>query len=81
MPGSGHVSETWQKKRSGVTGVRYIQIGVTALRDPMTGKPLEAVPMYIQEKDAARLPEAKLRADDLAKKIGEYIRETRKAAS
>lgn len=59
--------------------MRYIQIGVTALRDPMTGKPLEAVPLYVREKDAAKLPEATFQADGLAKKIGEYIRETRKS--
>lgn len=29
----------------------FIQVGVTALRDPMTGDFLPAVPLYIEKKD------------------------------
>lgn len=29
----------------------YIQIGVTALRDPVTGEALEAVPLYVRKED------------------------------
>ena len=32
---------------------RYIQIGFTALRDPITGDYLPSVPMYIKAEDAA----------------------------
>lgn len=35
------------------TGRRYIQVGVTALRDPVTGKMLPAVPLYIQAPENA----------------------------
>lgn len=26
----------------------FIQVGMTAMRDPLTGKPLEAVPLYVE---------------------------------
>lgn len=54
----------------------YIQIGVTALRDPVTREPLEAVPLYVRTADAGRLEAA--RADDgplideLAEMFGKY---------
>ena len=35
------------------SGGRYIQVGVTALRDPVTGKMLPAVPLYIQAPENA----------------------------
>ena len=36
----------------------YIQVGVTALRDPVTGEPAPAVPLYVRAEDAraVRLP-------------------------
>ena len=34
----------------------YIQIGVTALRDPVTGELLPAVPLYIRAGDAIHAP-------------------------
>ena len=33
----------------------YIQIGVTALRDPVTGEYLPAVPLYIREEDRGKV--------------------------
>lgn len=30
---------------------RFIQVGVTALRDPVTGEMLPAVPLYVQAPD------------------------------
>ncbi len=58
----------------------YIQIGVTALRDPVTGEALEAVPLYIRRSDTAGQEKAKLNmapfAGTLAAQVGEYIRET-----
>jgi len=37
----------------------FIQVGMTAMRDPMTGEPLEAVPLYVEvtEGKAPPLPE------------------------
>lgn len=56
----------------------YVQIGVTALRDPRTGEFLPSVPMYVREadlKNAAVLPigESNI-AGILAKKFDEYRR-------
>ena len=31
---------------------RFVQVGVTALRDPVTGEFLPAVPLFIREEDA-----------------------------
>lgn len=58
----------------------FIQIGVTSLRDPVTGEPLEAVPMYIRREDAgsqerARIQEGPL-ARDLAAMMREYVQGT-----
>lgn len=41
----------------------YIQIGVTALRDPKTGGYLPAVPLYIQADDSAKEAQGDLIAD------------------
>ncbi len=41
----------------------YIQIGVTALRDPATGGFLPAVPLYIKATDSARAAEEQLTGD------------------
>ena len=39
---------------------KYIQVGVTALRDPATGEFLPAVPLYIKAEDGAVEGEEKL---------------------
>lgn len=39
---------------------RYIQVGVTAMRDPATGEFLPAVPLYIKAEDGAEEAEEKL---------------------
>jgi hypothetical protein len=58
----------------------YIQIGVTALRDPMTGDFLKSVPLYIREEDSAQaaplddFPVAKI----FAEKFKQYKAECRK---
>ena len=54
---------------------RFVQVGVTALRDPVTGEFLPAVPLFIREEDAKR-PEMP-RSDgglmaELSKKMKEY---------
>ena len=54
----------------------YLQIGVTALRDPTTGEYLPAVPLYIRAEDNAAAEEQHL-IDDignlLAKRIKKYM--------
>ena len=42
---------------------RYIQVGVTALRDPATGDFLPAVPLYIKDEDGAEEAQEKLVSD------------------
>lgn len=44
-------------------GEKYIQIGVTALRDPATGEFLPAVPLYIKAEDGAEEAEQGLIQD------------------
>lgn len=55
---------------------KYIQVGVTALRDPMTGNFLPAVPLYILADEEAEQSEMKL-IDNiggvLAKRYKQYI--------
>ena len=47
---------------------RYIQIGVTALRDPATGEFLPATPLYIKE-----TPEAIKSQDDMIEDFGRLM--------
>ena len=49
---------------------KFIQIGVTALRDPATGDFLPAVPLYIKAEDGAQEAEQSL-IDDLGKLFAE----------
>lgn len=42
---------------------KYIQVGVTALRDPATGEFLPAVPLYIKAEDGAEESQEKLISD------------------
>ena len=39
---------------------QYIEVGVTALRDPMTGGYLPAVPLYIKAEEGAEEAEQRL---------------------
>ena len=52
---------------------KYIQVGVTALRDPATGQFLPAVPLYIKAEDGAEEAEEKL-IEDIGKLMAERIR-------
>lgn len=52
---------------------KYIQVGVTALRDPATGKFLPAVPLYIKAEDGAEEAEEKL-IEDLGKLFAQRIK-------
>lgn len=59
----------------------YIQVGVAALRDPLTGDFLPAVKLYIQATPAARKSEEKMIHDIgslFAAKMRQYVRETGK---
>lgn len=51
----------------------YIKIGVTAQRDPATGKFLPAVPLYIKATPEARQAEDKM-LDDIAKIFADQMR-------
>lgn len=55
---------------------RYIQIGVTALRDPVSGEFLPAVPLYIKAEDGADEAEEKAIHDIgnlLAQRMKQYV--------
>lgn len=52
----------------------YIQVGVTALRDPATGGYLPAVPLYIKADESAKLAEQSL-IEDLGHLIAHQIKE------
>ena len=52
---------------------RYIQVGVTALRDPATGGFLPAVPLYIKAEGNAPEAEEKL-IEDLGKLFAQRIK-------
>lgn len=52
---------------------KYIQVGVTALRDPATGEFLPAIPLYIKAEDGAEEAEEKL-IEDIGKLMAERIR-------
>lgn len=41
-----------------MTNIAYIQVGVTALRDPVTGAVMRAVPMYARADDLGAASEA-----------------------
>ena len=49
---------------------KYIQVGVTAMRDPATGEFLPAVPLYIKAEDGAEAGEEKL-IEDIGKLLAE----------
>ena len=63
---------------------RFIQVGVTAMRDPKTGEPLEAVPLYVEETvgGGPPLPEIDLKAftRDFMKKMRVQTEETKTAS-
>lgn len=58
----------------------YIQIGVTAMRDPLTGGFLPAVPLYVRGEDAPKITiseplTATTLISDLAQRFGDYMAE------
>lgn len=61
---------------------RFIQVGVTALKDPLTGGYLPSVPLYIEATDEAVIAENGLLDDIggvLAQKFKEYMDGRKKA--
>ena len=62
--------------------MEFIQIGVTAARDPVTGDFLPAVPLYIEKTDAAQ-KSAETLIDDIqslfAARFAAYMNETEAA--
>jgi len=57
---------------------KFIQIGVTALRDPATGDFLPAVPLYIKAEDGAEEAEEKL-VHDIGKLLAARMRKYKEA--
>lgn len=53
---------------------KYIQIGVTSLRDPVTGEALPSVPMYIRADDAPAQARAVIEEGPLAKEFAELMK-------
>ena len=53
---------------------RYIQIGVTALRDPATGEFLPATPLYIKETPEAVASQDKM-IEDFGRLMAGHIRQ------
>lgn len=52
---------------------KYIQVGVTAMREPGTGEFLPAVPLFIRAEDGAEEAEEKL-INDIGKILAERMR-------
>ena len=57
---------------------KYVQIGVTAMRDPVTGEMLPSVPLYIRREDAESDAVVQIRIE-LASKMDEYLTALAKA--
>ena len=47
----------------------FIQVGMTAMRDPLTGEPLEAVPLYVEVTDVKAPPLPEIDRKALAKEL------------
>lgn len=59
----------------------FIQVGVTALRDPSTGDFLPAVPLFVRTDDAAKTEAIVIDGEAikaLSAKFADYMREKRK---
>lgn len=57
----------------------FIQVGITAARDPVTGEFLPAVPLYVRAEDRTSIPEPF--DGDLRALFAEKMKEYRKAAA
>ena len=60
----------------------FIPVGITAMRDPKTGELLEAVPLYVEARDADCMPlvEAEEFIRDIRQKIREKMEQKTKPA-
>lgn len=52
----------------------FIQVGMTAMRDPLTGEPLEAVPLYVEVINGQAPPLPEFDRTDFARTILKKIR-------
>jgi len=63
---------------------KFIQVGVTAMRDPLTGEPMEAVPLYVEVTDNGAPPLPEISVKDVAKnfmrKLKTQAKETKSAS-
>lgn len=62
---------------------RFIQVGVTAMRDPVTGEFLESVPLYAEAEDLQRTGADRTMMvgdirQNLAAAFGQYLKERKK---
>ena len=53
---------------------RYVQVGMTAVRDPMTGEVTNSVPLYVDEDDMGIIKIPPIDMQALAKEIGAKFR-------
>ena len=56
----------------------FVQVGVTAMRDPMTGDFLPAVPLYVESADLEKGPVPKLDLSDIGRILAGKMRDYRK---
>ena len=49
----------------------FVQVGVSAMRDPVTGKMLDGVPLYVERRDLEKVPEVDMKqmTRDLVKRM------------
>ena len=61
---------------------RFILVGASAMRDPLTGEPLEEVPLYVDAEDGGRLPEINVKdvAQAFVRKMKAQAEETKTAS-
>ena len=57
----------------------FIQVGVTALRDPLTGEFLPSVPIYVERTDLEAGPVPKLDLSDIGTVLAGKMRDYRNA--
>lgn len=61
---------------------RFILVGASAMRDPLTGEPLEEVSLYVDAANADRLPEINVKdaAQAFVRKMKAQAEETKTAS-
>lgn len=61
---------------------RFILVGASAMRDPLTGEPLEEVSLYVDADEGSRLPEINVKdaAQAFVRKMKAQAEETKTAS-